>query len=126
MTPHQGAGAGQAIEVRFALAGRTEAHIPALQDAFVLAEVLGHRHTSRSSIPRALTAYERVRLPMANHVLNGSRQSGNMYEFNGPLGDNLVPLGPLIGSQWDWLWDTTPQSERDRALGMLQSMRASL
>ncbi|TFK91603.1 FAD/NAD(P)-binding domain-containing protein [Polyporus arcularius HHB13444] len=109
MTPHQGAGAGQAIE-----------------DAFVLAEVLGHRHTSRSAIPRALTAYERVRLPMANHVLEGSRQSGNMYEFNGPLGDNLVPLGPLIGSQWDWLWDTTPQSERDRALGMLQSMRAAL
>ncbi|KAI0708960.1 FAD/NAD-P-binding domain-containing protein [Cerioporus squamosus] len=109
MTPHQGAGAGQAIE-----------------DAFILAEVLGHRHTSRSTLPRALTAYERVRIPMANHVLEGSRHSGNMYEFNGPLGDNLVPLGPLIGSQWDWLWDTTPQSERDRALEMLQNVRASL
>ncbi|RPD59761.1 FAD/NAD(P)-binding domain-containing protein [Lentinus tigrinus ALCF2SS1-6] len=109
MTPHQGAGAGQAIE-----------------DAFILAEVLGHRQTTLSTLSRALTAYERVRLPMANHVLKGSRQSGNMYEFNGPLADNLVPLGPLIGSQWDWLWDSTPQTERDRALGMLHYARASL
>ena len=79
-----------------------------------------------STLSRALTAYERVRLPMANHVLKGSRQSGNMYEFNGCLGDNLAPLGPMIGSQWDWLWDTTPQSERERAVGMLCHARASL
>ena len=97
-----------------------------LQDAFILAELLGHRQTTLSTLPRALTAYERVRLPMANHVLTGSRQSGNMYEFNGPLGDNLVPLGLLIGSQWDWLWDSTAQTERDRALAMLQYARASL
>ncbi|KAI0745659.1 FAD/NAD(P)-binding domain-containing protein [Earliella scabrosa] len=109
MTPHQGAGAGQAIE-----------------DAFILAEVLGHHSTMLSTLTRALTAYERVRLPMANHVLKGSRQSGNMYEFNGCLGDNLAPLGPMIGSQWDWLWDTTPQSERERAVGMLCHARASL
>ncbi|KAI0743626.1 FAD/NAD(P)-binding domain-containing protein [Daedaleopsis nitida] len=109
MTPHQGAGAGQAIE-----------------DAFILAEVLGHHDTTLANIPRALAAYERVRLPMANHVLRGSRQSGDMYEFNSPLRDNLAPLGPMIGSQWDWLWDSSPQSERDRSLWMLCSPRASL
>ncbi|EIW63582.1 FAD/NAD-P-binding domain-containing protein [Trametes versicolor FP-101664 SS1] len=104
MCPHQGAGAGQAIE-----------------DAFILAEILGHPRATLSTIPQALAAYETVRLPMANHVLNGSRESGDMYEFNGSLGDDLVRLGPQIGSQWDWLWETTPEGEREKASQVLMS-----
>ncbi|TBU25153.1 FAD/NAD(P)-binding domain-containing protein [Dichomitus squalens] len=109
MTPHQGAGAGQAIE-----------------DAYILAEVLGHPNTTLASLPKALVAYERVRLPMANHVLQGSKQSGDMYEFNGPLEDNLVPLGLQIGHQWDWLWTSTPQTELNRAFELLTQQKASL
>ena len=97
-----------------------------MQDAYILAEVLGHPDTTLTTLSRALSAYERIRLPMANHVLKGSRQSGDMYEFNGCLHDNLAPLGPMIGSQWDWLWDTYPQGERDRALGMLCRPMVSL
>ncbi len=63
---------------------------------------------------------------MANHVVEGSRQSGDMYEFNGPLGEDLTLLGPQIGSQWDWLWQSTPQSERDRAFQMLNRLKAVL
>ncbi|KAI0630150.1 FAD/NAD-P-binding domain-containing protein [Trametes polyzona] len=102
MTPHQGAGAGQAIE-----------------DAFILAELLGHARTTLPTLTHALCAYESVRLPMANRVLQGSRESGDMYEFNGTLGDSLERLGPQIGRQWDWLWETTPEGERAKALGML-------
>ncbi|KAI1794210.1 FAD/NAD(P)-binding domain-containing protein [Ganoderma leucocontextum] len=109
MTPHQGAGAGQAIE-----------------DAYILAEVLGHANTTTASLPQALAAYESVRLPMANHVLEGSRQSGDMYEFNGPVGEDLTLLGPQIGNQWGWLWQSTPQSERDEAFQMLIRLKASL
>ncbi|KAH9859049.1 FAD/NAD-P-binding domain-containing protein [Lenzites betulinus] len=98
MTPHQGAGAGQAIE-----------------DAFILAELLGSAHTTLSTLAQALSTYETVRLPLANHVLRGSWESGNMYEFNGPLGDDLGRLGPQIGRQWDWLWETTPEGEKDKA-----------
>ena len=91
-----------------------------------MAEVLGHPNTTLATLPRALAAYEHVRLPMGNHVLRGSKQSGDMYEFNGPLGDDLVPLGLQIGHQWDWLWTSTPQTERERALRMLAQPRASL
>ena len=70
-------------------------------------------------LPRALSAYEAGRLPMANHVLQGSRESGDMYEFNGPLADDLPRLGPQIGRQWDWLWETTPHGEREKALQLL-------
>ena len=97
-----------------------------MQDAYILAEVLGHPDTTLTTLSRALSAYERIRLPMANHVLKGSKQSGDMYEFNGPLGDELAVLGPQIGRQWDWLWSTTPQSERDRALRMVNRVKATL
>lgn len=91
-----------------------------------MAEVLGHAETTIANLPTALAAYESVRLPMANHVLQGSRQSGDMYEFNGPLREDLTLLGPQIGSQWDWLWQLTPQNEKDRAFRMLTRLKAVL
>ncbi|CDO72514.1 hypothetical protein BN946_scf184980.g55 [Trametes cinnabarina] len=99
-----GAGAGQAIE-----------------DAFILAEILGHPSTTLSTLSQTLSAYEAVRLPMANHILKGSRESGTMYEFNGPYGDDFARLGPQIGKQWDWVWMTTPQEEREKALQLAQA-----
>ncbi|KAH9931159.1 uncharacterized protein BXZ73DRAFT_47441, partial [Epithele typhae] len=82
--------------------------------------------TDRQTLETALQTYERVRLPIANHVLQGSRESGDMYEFNGPLRDDLATLGPQIGWQWDWQWESTAQGERDRAIGMLRSTKAKL
>jgi len=102
MTPHQGAGAGQAIE-----------------DAYILARILGHPSITLDQIEDALLAYEKIRLPLANHVLNGSRDSGLMYELNASQGDDLQTLGPAIGRQWDWLKETTPDGELERALQIL-------
>jgi len=103
MSPHQGAGAGQAIE-----------------DAYMLARILGHPDATLSTLPHALLAYEHVRLPLANRVLQGSKDSGELYEFNGHCEDDLQTLGPAIGKQWDWLWETTPEREVERALAWMQ------
>ncbi|KZT72214.1 FAD/NAD(P)-binding domain-containing protein [Daedalea quercina L-15889] len=110
MSPHQGAGAGQAIE-----------------DAFILAHLLGHQATSLATLPQALLAYEHVRLPLGNHVLRGSYESGVMYEFNGPQTDELQVLGPAIGRQWNWLNETTPVGEAERAVRWLvESLQAAV
>ncbi|KAL5523639.1 hypothetical protein ACEPAG_7812 [Sanghuangporus baumii] len=103
MAPHQGAGAGQAIE-----------------DAYVLAKLLGNPLATREALALVLLAYEHVRRPMANAVLQGSRDSGLMYEFNYPgLGDHYGALGPVIQSQWDWVWATHPDEEVARGLAYL-------
>ncbi|TFY62894.1 hypothetical protein EVJ58_g3580 [Rhodofomes roseus] len=73
-------------------------------------------------LPQALLAYEHVRLPLANHVLRGSYESGKMYEFDGPQGDSLQGLGPALEKQWDWLDQTTPTGEADRAVERLEDM----
>ncbi|KAI0320925.1 FAD/NAD(P)-binding domain-containing protein [Amylostereum chailletii] len=104
MLPHQGAGAGQAIE-----------------DAYTLAALLGDPSVTPSTLPSALAAYEAIRLPQANHVLRGSRESGMMYEFNSALRDRYTELGPAIEHMWDWLWVRGPEKDARRALAMMKS-----
>ncbi|KAI5118612.1 hypothetical protein M0805_008043 [Coniferiporia weirii] len=65
MTPHQGAGGGQAIE-----------------DAHVLAALLADKRTTCATLPVALRAYDAVRIPEARAVVCSSRLNGMMYEFN--------------------------------------------
>ncbi|KAL0956347.1 hypothetical protein HGRIS_002497 [Hohenbuehelia grisea] len=102
MTPHQGAGAGQAIE-----------------DAFVLASLLGRCHDT-DNLDSALKAYEHVRLPLATHVLNGSRMSGKMYEFDSQHGSDYATLGPAIQGQWDWINWSSPEEDVQRAVDYLK------
>ncbi|KAL5485616.1 hypothetical protein ACEPAI_6657 [Sanghuangporus weigelae] len=65
MTPHQGAGGGQAIE-----------------DAYVLASLLTHPRLTRHNLANALKAYSTVRVPISQRVMETSRANGMMYEFN--------------------------------------------
>lgn len=122
MTPHQGAGAGQAIEVRMFLRLQMRSVLNSYsQDAFVLAELLGSPKTTMDNLDLALKSYEHIRLPMATHVMQGSRDSGRMYEFNGPQGETYSALGPAIQNQWNWLQASTPEEDAERALTWMQS-----
>ncbi|CAL1707173.1 unnamed protein product [Somion occarium] len=105
MTPHQGAGAGQAIE-----------------DAYILAALLGEPSITALNLWKALSAYESIRLPFANRVLRESAVSGKMYEFNSIFQDNYTSLGPAIDAQWSWLWESTPEEEVERALKRMRGL----
>lgn len=72
MTPHQGAGGGQAIE-----------------DAYVLAALLAHPRADRETLGRALEAYDAVRVPVAQEVARKSRLNGLLYELNAGVGEEL-------------------------------------
>ncbi|KAJ8469482.1 hypothetical protein ONZ45_g16873 [Pleurotus djamor] len=94
MVPHQGAGAGQAIE-----------------DAYIIASLLSQTETEKVNIEAALLAYEHIRLRIANHVLNGSRESGKMYEFDSIYGEDYRVLGSAIEQQWDWINWPAPEED---------------
>jgi len=97
MSPHQGAGAGQAIE-----------------DAFILGHLLAE--APQGQVRRYLDAYETVRLPAANGVLTGSYESGMMYEFDSEHGDRYETLGPAIEAQWAWIDQVSLDEELASAL----------
>ncbi|THH30135.1 hypothetical protein EUX98_g4064 [Antrodiella citrinella] len=109
MLPHQGAGAGQAIE-----------------DAFILASLLGDYGTTTANIPHALHAYEAVRLPFANARIEGSRINGLMYGLNSVHEDRLETLGPAIERQWNWLWETTLEEELRTSQELMRSKGQAL
>ncbi|KAK0212884.1 FAD/NAD-P-binding domain-containing protein [Desarmillaria ectypa] len=104
MSPHQGAGAGQAIE----------------GDAFVLAHLL--KKSTSSTLHLACEAYQHVRLPLANRVLRGSYESGRMYEFTSEFRDDYPRLGLAIEKQWAWIDETDPAEDLQRAVEYYKSL----
>ncbi|KAH7883015.1 hypothetical protein F5I97DRAFT_1938890 [Phlebopus sp. FC_14] len=97
MTPHFGAGAGQAME-----------------DAFVLGHLLAYSLTTLSRVPVALQVHQAARLPFSSWVTRESHRIGLMYEFMAPgyygsidrsnEKDDLEILSQAIIRQWSWQW----------------------
>ncbi|KAF5349393.1 hypothetical protein D9758_015518 [Tetrapyrgos nigripes] len=65
MTPHEGSGAGQAIE-----------------DAYLLATVLGHPRTNSTNVHHTLSVYDSIRRPLAYDVMEHSRMNGHYFSLN--------------------------------------------
>ncbi|KAJ4490652.1 hypothetical protein J3R30DRAFT_3751372 [Lentinula aciculospora] len=119
MTPHQGSGAGQALE-----------------DACILATVLGHPSTNRSNVAhRALRVYDNIRCPFAYKVMQVSRANGRHLTLELDEGvpvdlDSLPPkqqwdylqrLGNTVVKNWEWAWTTSIDTSLKEALHMLES-----
>ncbi|KAF8803473.1 salicylate hydroxylase [Phlegmacium glaucopus] len=113
MTPHQGAGAGQAIE-----------------DAYIIAHLIAASGGRHDLIPEISRIYNDIRCPAGNKVLEGSRESGLFSELVAPgfedvvEGDTTLPLRKLVKLfdelEEGWRWSTeSAESVREQALMML-------
>ncbi|KAL0577537.1 hypothetical protein V5O48_004435 [Marasmius crinis-equi] len=118
-TPHQGTGAGQAIE-----------------DAYILAELLGHPLTTRGTIPRALRAYDSVRRPWAQDIAEKARLNGHClaldfegFDFDGASSGaverTLRKMGGFLADNWRWCWDSSAQKSLEDAICLLEDGKAS-
>jgi salicylate hydroxylase len=103
MPPFQGAGAGQAVE-----------------DAFVLATLLRHALTTRSSVARALEIHSQVRVPVAKQVAETSRQNGRLYTMQD--GESLEELGRKLQAAMDLTEEGDPVADAQRAVTMLEDV----
>ncbi|KAL5523166.1 hypothetical protein ACEPAF_1433 [Sanghuangporus sanghuang] len=122
MTPHQGAGAGVAIE-----------------DAYILGALLTHPRTTLSTLPTALKVYETVCLRHANKVQQRSRLHGQLYEFaappfsslagrtildNGEPQDDVMDLkavGDAIMENKKWCWETDAADNLAEAISSFET-----
>ncbi|KAJ5681046.1 hypothetical protein N7536_012185 [Penicillium majusculum] len=99
-TPHQGAGAGQAIE-----------------DAHVLAELLSDpRVSSVDDIVAAFKAYDDIRRPRSQRVVTSSKENADIFClcFDG-VRDDPVKLKETLNRRLKWLWDLDVQDQVERA-----------
>lgn len=94
-TPHQGAGAGQAIE-----------------DGYILSRALADWLSGGRKTPLKdwMELYQRIRLPRAQKVVTTSREAGALYEFESPdlidlPYDEAVPIvAEKLKSRMKWIW----------------------
>ena len=103
-TPHQGAGAGQALE-----------------DAFILSVLLGDEKTrSAGEVPAAFRAYDAVRRPRSQKVVSTSRAAGATYALQGQALDNLELIGEELLQRYQWIWTEDMNAQADRAKSLLE------
>lgn len=107
-TPHQGAGAGQAIE-----------------DAHVLAELLGDpRVTEVKHVVAAFQGYDAVRRPRSQKVVTTSKENADLLCLclDG-VGDDEERLKQTFQERLRWLWEVDVEEQVERARrAMLESM----
>ncbi|RAK99952.1 putative salicylate hydroxylase [Aspergillus ibericus CBS 121593] len=111
-TPHQGAGAGQAIE-----------------DSHVLAELLGDARVVRvEDAIAAFQAYDAIRRPRSQKVVETSKQSAYLLSLclDG-VGADEMKFKLALQERLHWLWDidVEEQVERARAYMLERMMRGS-
>ncbi|KAL4259536.1 FAD/NAD(P)-binding domain superfamily protein [Pleurotus pulmonarius] len=110
MTPHQGSGAGQAIE-----------------DAFLLSSLLGSSYTTRATASEALRIYDNIRRPFSQDVARRSRLNGRYLTFAGLEAERchddeeleITKLGEMIARNWEWAWVSSLDDAVDHALTTL-------
>lgn len=107
-TPHQGAGAGQAVE-----------------DAFILSNLLG-QVKSVEGIEKAFHAYDAVRRPRSQKVVATSRDAVKIYEFEDEkLGIDLEIIKRTLEMRYDWIWDEDLPQQLKKAQDIMDT-RANL
>jgi salicylate hydroxylase len=130
MSPQQASGAGQAIE-----------------DAFILSTLLGHKLTNASNIETAIQIYDTVRRPIAEEVADRSLGNGRLFGLQLPGFDadkapeRLPEIGEAVKENWSWgelllclvysvltltynfcsAWTTTIDNSVEKAVSMLES-----
>lgn len=98
-TPHQGSGAGMAVE-----------------DAYLLSWLLAEAKTS-NDLKAVFEVFEDTRKARTEHLVRSSREQANLYDFQGTnVHDNVHKLADVLPSRWDWIWDHDVEAEKAVAL----------
>lgn len=101
-TPHQGAGAGMALE-----------------DAVVLSGLLGEVR-GEEGIEEAFRVYDRVRRPRTQRLVMTSRDAGRLYDFEGEgIGDDEGKIREDLSSRYRWIWDEDLEMRLNEAKALL-------
>ncbi|GAQ46664.1 hypothetical protein AtubIFM55763_006010 [Aspergillus tubingensis] len=103
-TPHQGAGAGMAVE-----------------DVFVLSRLLGEVR-EKSHLERAFMAYDAVRRPRTQQLVRTSRDAGMLYECQkeGVL-DDVGKIREDLDMRMRWIWELDVEQHLQDALDIFHT-----
>ncbi|GKZ30146.1 hypothetical protein AbraIFM66950_008005 [Aspergillus brasiliensis] len=103
-TPHQGAGAGMAVE-----------------DVFVLSRLLGEVR-KKGDLERAFVAYDAVRRPRTQQLVRTSRDAGMLYECQKEgVWDDVAKIREDLDMRMRWIWDLDVEQHLQDALDVFHA-----
>lgn len=103
-TPHQGAGAGMALE-----------------DAYILSNVLGRvKEGSDDEISAAFEAYNAARRERSQKLVTTSRKAAEIYEFQ-RAGDSAEDIKAALGDWYKWIWEHDLEKDLQEAFEIMDS-----
>lgn len=104
-TPHQGAGAGMALE-----------------DAYILSNVLGRvKDGTDEEIAAAFEAYDATRRGRSQKVVTTSHQVAEIYEFQ-RVGDGVEEIKAALKDWYKWIWEHDLEKDLLEAFKIMDSM----
>jgi len=105
-TPHNGAGAGMAIE-----------------DALVMSNIMSLVYESKD-IPRAFKAYDQARRPRSQRLVTSSREQGMLYDMELPgIGGDLEAIKRGLEDGRKWIWNFDMQAHVEEAKKLYVSLK---
>ena len=106
-TPHQGAGAGMAIE-----------------DAYVLSGLLGTVRGVEEA-EAAFRAFDDVRRERSQRLVRTSREAGEAYELHAEgIEDDLEKFAENMKVRYDWIWGEDVAEELSKAKQIFERLRS--
>jgi len=104
-SPHQAAGAGQALE-----------------DALILSRLLG-TVKEKSHLDVAFKVYDSIRRPRAQKVVSTSFEAGQIYMFRNPeIRDDTQKIADNANARLPWIWTHDLSADTMRAVGEFESL----
>lgn len=93
-TPHQGSGAGMAVE-----------------DAFLMSGLLSQVQ-ERSQLEKTFATFEAMRKRRTQSLVWSSREQAAIYDFQAAgVGDDVEKIAQILPQRWDWIWDHDVEEE---------------
>ena len=101
-TPHQGSGAGMAVE-----------------DAYTLSNLLGQAE-HEEQIESAFKAFDAVRRERTQKLVTTSREAGQLWEFEfDGVGDDLAKFKGNVDTRMNWIWNIDLPAELEKAKNIM-------
>jgi salicylate hydroxylase len=86
----------------------------------VLGALLSKSSITRKTLDSALEVYDKVRVAEGRRVIRGSRLTGFLFEFNGPMGEDLAACAQMVEKQSAWVSKKDPEEDVETACAMLK------
>ena len=93
-----------------------------VEDVYILSQLLANCQ-SKSDFRKAFRAYDAVRRPRSQKLVQTSREAGQLWEFEGEgERDDLEALERNAVTRMDWIWDHEICDDLEMARGMMRGV----